>query len=455
MMSMSELRTLAEFIAGLSLDDVPQRVKEAAVLCVLDTVGVAVGAADHTQVRSVSDAWLKNSGTADREADVWGQGRTAPLSTAVFLNGLMGHTLELDDVHTNSKTHIGTVIVPAAWGMAQVLGKSGRALVEAVICGYEITARIGMALGVSAHRNKGWHATSTAGTFGAAAACAKLMELSVDQIVYALGMAGTQSFGLWAFLGDSASSKVLHPARAAQSGLEAALLAKAGMTGPEHILTAKDGGLLAAMSDNYDVALVDKDLGEVWEILAVDNKPYSCCRSTHCGIDAALALREIEPQIAEKIDHAVVYTYLVGNKQCGMSQGSIDPHTAVEAKFSTPYTCACAMLDGDVMLRHFETDMIERPQVRDLLSRIKVETDEGFTAQYPLHWGCRLEVFLKDGTKLEKIVQDASGSVDNPLTREQVYRKAKGLLIQTQGDRAEAQAKAVLNLLKAEVLPRI
>ena len=452
---MTELRRLPEFISGFSITEAPACVVETACMCILDTVGVAVGAADHAQVRSISDAWLKTAGKAEKEVDVWGQGRTAPLATAVFLNGLMGHTLELDDVHTNSKTHIGTVIVPAAWGLAQYLGKTGRELAESVVCGYEITARIGMALGVSAHRNRGWHATSTAGTFGAAAACAKLLGLTADQIVYALGMAGTQSFGLWAFLGDSASSKVLHPARAAQSGLEAALLAQAGMTGPEHILTAKDGGLLAAMSDDYDVSLVDKDLGTVWEILAVDNKPYPCCRSTHCGIDAALALREIEPQIAEKMDHAVVYTYLVGNKQCGMSQGSIDPHTAVEAKFSTPYTSACAMLDGDVTLSHFESDMIERPQVRDLLSRIRVETDEGFTSQYPLHWGCRLEVFLKDGTKLEKTVQDASGSVDNPLTRDQVFRKAKGLFAQTQGDRAQEQAKAVLDLLEAQVLPRI
>jgi len=452
---MSELRTLAEFIVNLTLDKVPQSASATAGLCILDTVGVAVGAAQNAQIVSVSDAWLKNNGTAQQQADVWGQGRKAPVATAAFLNAMMGHTLELDDVHTNSKTHIGTVVVPAAWSMAQWLGKSGKDLIEAVLCGYEITARIGMALGVSAHRNKGWHATSTAGTFGAAAACAKLLGLNVDQTVYALGMAGTQSFGLWAFLGDSATSKVLHPARAAQSGLESALLAQAGMTGPEHILTAKDGGLLAAMSDDYDVSLVTAGLGEVWEILAMDNKPYPCCRSTHCGIDAALALRAQEPQIAEKLDHATIYTYLVGNKQCGMSQGSRDPHTAVEAKFSTPYTAASAMLDGEVNLTHFVADKMERPVVRDLLSRIKVETDDAFTANYPDHWGCRLEAVLKDGTVLTKTVTDASGSVSNPLTQEQVLAKAYALFVKTQGDRAEAMARSVMNVASAPVLPAL
>ena len=444
---MSELRKLAEFIHGLKYEHLLAAVQETAVLCILDTVGVAVGAAENTQIMNISNTWYKKAGTAEKQADVWGQHRQAPLSTAAFLNAMMAHTLELDDVHTNSKTHIGTVVIPAAWTMAQYLDKSGKDLIEAVICAYEVTARIGMALGVSAHRNKGWHATSTAGTFGAAAACAKLLNLTVDQTISALGMAGTQSFGLWAFLGDSA--------RAAQSGLEAALLAQAGMTGPEHILTARDGGLLAAMSDAYDVSLVTAGLGNTWEILAMDNKPYPCCRSTHCAIDAALALRAENPDIAKQTDHATVYTYLVGNKQCGMSAGSRDPHTAVEAKFSTPYTAASALLDGEVSLQHFLPEKIERPEVRDLLARIRVETDEAFTARYPDHWGCRMEVTMKDGRVLEKAVTDASGSVANPLTQDQVFAKAKGLFAQTQGDSAAVIAESVLNLAKAETLPSL
>ncbi len=452
---MSELRTLAGFIAGLSLSAVPDRVMQAAKLCILDNVGVGIGAAAGTQVMSVGNAWAEKSGKAKREADVWGQGRKAPVSDAAFLNAMMSHTLELDDVHTNSKTHIGTVVIPAAWSLAQYLDKSGSELIEAVICGYEVMARIGMALGVSAHRNKGWHATSTCGTFGAAAACAKLLGLSEDGIVSALGMAGTQSFGLWAFLGDSASCKVLHPGRAAQSGLEAALLAKAGMTGPEHILTAADGGLLSAMSDAFDVRLVTGGLGEKWEILSMDNKPYPCCRSTHCAIDAALALRRERPDAAEKLDHAVVYTYLVGNKQCGMSRGSRDPHTPVEAKFSTPYTAACAMLDGEVSLRHFSPESIERPEIRSLLGRIRVETDAAFTANYPEHWGCRTELFLKDGTKAEKTVADASGSVDNPLTASQVAAKARGVMEAVIGNKADSVIEAMLKLDELSVLPSL
>ncbi len=126
---------------------------------------------------------------------------------------MMGHTLELDDVHTNSKTHIGTVVVPAAWSMAQHLGSTGEELLVAVLCGYEAMSRIGMAFGVSAHRNKGWHVTATAGTFGAAAACAKLLKLDEEHTVWALGLAGDQSFGTWAFLGVGAASTCSSPPR--------------------------------------------------------------------------------------------------------------------------------------------------------------------------------------------------------------------------------------------------
>ena len=132
---MSELRTLAAFITGFTSGQAPAAVREAAVLRILDAVGVGAGAAGNPQIESVSRAWLQKDGHAEREADVWGQGRTAPVSEAVFLNAMMAHTLELDDVHTGSKTHIGTVVVPAAYGLAQVLGSSGRELVDAVICG--------------------------------------------------------------------------------------------------------------------------------------------------------------------------------------------------------------------------------------------------------------------------------------------------------------------------------
>lgn len=451
---MSELRKLAEFISHLKLEEVPAEVQEVAKLCVLDSIGAAMGASKHQLIKAAADTYYGIAGE-DEAAGCWGQKRKAPLLTAVFLNAMMGHALELDDVHTNSKTHIGTVVVPAAWSLAEYLGCSGKQFLEAVICGYETMSRIGMGLGVSSHRNKGWHVTGTAGTFGAAAAAAKLLKLDTEKTLSALGMAGTQSFGLWAFLADGASCKILHPARAAASGTEAALLAKAGMTGPEHILDAKDGGLFAATSDEYDLSMVSRELGKKYELLYMDNKPYPCCRSTHCTIDAAIAIKNEYGITKDDIESIEVGTYLVGYKQCGVSEGSINPLKPVDAKFSSPYTVACAFIFGEVTLNQFKQTCIENPEVRDLLGRVKVVPEDRFTSVYPDHWGCELRVACKDGRIFKKEITDASGSVDNPLTKEQVKAKAVALIKEAYPENASHIADVILAAADADRIPSI
>lgn len=446
-----ELRDLAHFLANLETENIPEFVKKTANLCILDSVGVAIGAKENPQIQNVLRDYLEICGNKG-SAHIWGTGKRVPLLTAVFMNAMMGHTLELDDVHTDSKTHIGTVVVPAAWSMAEYLGKSGDEFLLAVICGYETMARIGMALGVSAHRNLGWHVTSTAGTFGAAAACAKLLGLDEDQTVSALGLAGTQSFGTWAFLADGATNKVLHPARAAASGCEAALLAKAGMTGPEFILTAEDGGLFHNMTNEPKPEMVASGLGEKWYIMEMDNKPYPCCRSTHCTIDGTLSLRR-QGLRAEDVESIQVRTYLVGNKQCGMSEGGRNPKKPVDAKFSTPFTVAAALLYGEVTLEHFQEENILRPEIQELLHKVTVETDGRFTEKYPDHWGCRVIAVCKDGRVMEQEVEDASGSVYNPLSEEQVRGKVTALIRETCGAQAEEIVAAILSLSGRSGLP--
>lgn len=443
---MTEVRQLAIFVQRLQWDHVPEEVRKTVRNVVIDSVGVGVGACRNEQNLKVIEEFERIE-KEEKSVGIWGQGKKTSLLSAVFLNAIEGHTLELDDVHTNSKTHIGTVVVPAAWSMAEYHKKTGKELLLAVLCAYEVVSRIGMALGVSAHRNLGWHATATAGIFGSAVACGKLLGLTADELVHAMGMAGQSAGGTWAFLEDGASCKVLNPAVAAVNGARCALLAKSGMTGPEHVLTTKDGGMLAAMSNDYAAELAAKDLGLIWEVLHMDNKPYPCCRSTHCTIDGALYLKKKHSINAEDVDKAEVYTYLVGNKQCGMSPGSIKPKVPVEAKFSTPFTVANALLFGRVGLKEFEQENINNAEVQELLSRVKVITEDSFTEQYPKHWGCRVKIFCKDGSVYETTVQDASGSVNNPLTEEQLLQKISGLLYMAMPEAsAEKLLKQLLNL---------
>ena len=445
----SEIRTLAEFIHQLTWEQLPDQVREAAVFRVLDLVSTAAGAADDPLVKHMADACRRFAGEGN--IHVWGRKETYSLSAAAMLNGMLAHTLELDDVHPASKTHGSASLIPAAWACAEYLGSSGKDFLTAVVCGYETVSRIGMALGVSSHRSRGWHATATCGVFGCAAACAKLLKLNTEQIISALGMAGTQSSGVWAFLGDGSNCKILHPGRAAANGLEAVFLAQAGMTGPEHILDAKDGGLLYAMSDGGDGAKVSEGLGETWEILKMDMKPYPCCRSTHSVIDCALKLRK--GLNVHEIASIHIGTYLVGYKQCAVSEGCLHPKSVLDAKFSAPYAAAAALLYGKVTMAEFEPEVIGREELQTLVGKIKAEPEERFTSQYPKHWSAAMTITMKDKTVYQTEVTDPSGSMAVPLTRTQVMEKAEELLHNAYPGREQEIIEEVLKLADAPHLP--
>ena len=480
----SELRKLSEFIHDLTWEALPEEVQKTVPLRVLDLVSVAAGAAHDPLVEQAKEAFSylygenlwngKEPEHGEKKekpgcAHIWGQSGTYPPAMAAMVNAMLAHTLELDDVHTASKTHGSASLIPAAWACTESLGKSGKEFLLAVVCGYETVNRVGMAFGVSSHRNRGWHATATCGVFGCAAACAKLLDLSVDQIISALGMAGTQSSGVWAFLGDGCNCKVLHTARAAADGMEAAFLAKNGMTGPEHIFDARDGGLLTAMSDGGDILKISAGLGEVYEILNMDMKPYPCCRSAHCAIDAALEIRKsllegekgnaqkqkILEKLADQIEKIQIETYLVGYKQCAVSDGCLNPKTTLDAKFSTPYSAAVALLYGKVTMREFEPQVVAAQTVQKLLHKVEVMPAEHFTAQYPKHWGCSMKMTMQDGTVYEAEITDPSGSVARPLTREQAVEKAEEFFKEICPGEEKKLVDEMLKLEEKEVLPRI
>lgn len=450
--NMCELRKLAEYSSSVSIDDVPLKVIEAAKYCVMDTIGAAIGAAYYEEIPNIIKNIAMWSGeNKERSAAIWAHGFRLPMLDAAFLTGIMSHALELDDVHTLSKLHPGAVVVPAAWVLADAMKASGKEFIQAVISGYEVMTRIGQGFGVTSHRKRGWHVTGTAGTFGAAAAAARLLKLNAKQTLDAFGMAGTQSSGLWAFLEDGASCKKLHPARSIVNGISAAILAKSGMTGPEHILDAKDGGLYRATSDAYDMALVDKELGLRYEILHIDKKLYPCCRSTHPPIDAALKVRRNKGVGLCDIDSIVVETFEVGVMQCG---SSFYPNSAVEAKFSIPYVVAAAFLDNKVTLEQFNDDNISRKEAKEFAGRITVRSSKEFTDRYPERWSCRMLVTLKDGSIICEEVDDVSGSVNSPLTPCQEKEKFFNLVKPVFGEnRTRLLMDELLHINDLELLP--
>ena len=440
------LAALAGYIVSIRCGALPANVQQAAIACALDTLGAGIGGLDYEEVPNVITTFLAYSGSygdTNKKASIWGSADSTSVFQAAFLNGAMSHALELDDVHTGSKTHIGAACIPAIWAVAEAVNATGAQVVEAIVAAYETMARIGKGFGVADHRLKGWHVSGTAGTFGACAGAGKLLGLDARTMLYALGMAGTQSSGLWAFLEDGATSKKMHTGRAAENGVVAAFLAKAGMTGPEHILDAKDGGLYPATSGSYDLAEVTRELGKVYEILFVDRKPYSCCRSMHPALDAILAVRAekfVDPSEIKKI---TITSYEVGVKQCGVI---VYPVNASEAKFSMRFGVAAAYIDGAAAQKQFSQERIADPVVKELAGKIDYFVDKAYTDRYPKSWGCGMEVEFTDGTRIEKIVLDASGSVANPMTSEQIEQKFMALVTPLLGAATNGIVAAIKNL---------
>lgn len=449
----NEIVELAEFICSFRLDDLTQPVLDAVKGCVLDNLGAALGAAKAKELLSIRNVYDHAIGAANGYTSyVWGDENPEDISSALLLNGMMAHELELDDVHTASKSHIGAVVIPTAWTISDSLGRSGREFLEAVVVGYEVMSRVGMGMDVTSNRKRGWHSTGVVGTFGSAAAAAKLFKLNLEQTANALGLAGTQSSGLWAFLAEGASCKKLHTGRASVNGLDSCLLAIGGMTGAKHILDAPDGGLYRAVADSFDMSKVTAGLGKKYELLAVDKKPYPCCRTTHPGIDGALALRKAGLS-AENIDHVVVETYEIGVLQCGAEKY---PETSVEAKFSIRYTCAAAFVKGKVTQCEFSKEAINDPEIMRIARATDVVSSKEYSDRYPKRWGSCVNVFCKDGSKVTCPVDDMSGSVSVPLSPVQEHDKFVGLAEVALGhEKAENLYRSICNIEQMSALPKL
>lgn len=450
---MEALERLAEFVQEFSLDKAAQDVICSARMCVLDSVGSALGAARSEGTPELTKNWMRYAaGEARAMADVWGQGVRADMMSALLLNGMMGHTLELDDVHTGSKSHVGTVVVQTAWTVADAMGLSGRDMLEAVIVGYEVMARTGMGMDVVSNRKRGWHTTGVIGTLGAAAAAARLLGLSKEETTNALGIAAMQSAGLWGFLAEGSTCKRLSPGRAAANGLSAAILAQGGMTGPVHALDAEDGGLYRAVSDKFDMTKLTEGLGEDFAVTHIDKKPYPCCRTTHHAIDAGIAFFDAGIDTTQ-IESIEVGTYEVGVLQCGFTKY---PESPVEAKFSIPFTLAVGLTRGHVQQQDFCMETLRDLEVERLAKHTTVVADPVYSARYPKSWGSRTTLRMKNGECREMPIDEMSGSIKNPLSEKQEKAKFTGLAEAAfEAKRVQELMDAIMKIETLSVLPRL
>lgn len=438
-------QTLSNFVDRLKFEQLSNEVKEKAKLCILDTVGCALAGSLSTE----ADAMIRAITAYDKGAEgndtlIWGTRRRSSVFSSCLINGTIAHALEMDDVHRKGKIHAGAVVIPATMVLGEHLCSDGKSILLAIVLGYEVAIRVAVGVGAKPHRLKGWHATGTCGTFGAAAACSKLLGLNSESIANALGLAGTQSSGLWAFTADGAMSKRFHSGRAAQSGLYAAILAKSGFTGPKMILEADDGGFCQAVSDEFDLPIIVAGLGEHLEILQVSVKPYPCCRTLHGPIDAILKLRESRHLKPKEVKRICVRTYRVAINQCGYTH---EPSTLVDAQFSMPYALSVALFDGEAGFTQFSELRMKDEEVLTLARKVELVADEELDRMYPDRWSSIIEVETADGSKFEERVDAAKGDPENPLSVIELRRKFLSNTIPILGIKpSEDLADMILNI---------
>jgi 2-methylcitrate dehydratase PrpD len=419
-------RTLVFFSHALNSKDLSSEVVERTKYLLLDYLGVAIAGSlmESSQpiyrmlARSVSPGPCTVIGTASQTSS----------ESAALANGTAAHSVELDDTHQAGSIHLGVVMFSTAIALSEIQPDiDSSQFVTAVVAGYEVAARLAMALQPKFHYELGFHPTSTCGVFGAAVIAAKLLRLSEEQMLSAVGIAGSMAAGSLEFLADGTWTKRLHPGLAAQNGILAAKLAAEGFRGPATILEGRDG-FLWAYSRKSKPELVTQDLGQDFEILRTSIKPHACCRYMQAPIDGLIELateHDFYPEQVERIEVAVLEAGW--SLVCEPRKRKYSPANVVDAQFSMPYGAAVALTDRAAGLDQFAGESFHSPQIKSLMGKVVLQKDMRIEKNFPEEWPARVSVHLTNGNHFEKYVRFPKGDPENPLTWQELSAKFHSL----------------------------
>jgi 2-methylcitrate dehydratase PrpD len=429
MLTETLLQEISRFAAGVRDGNVGPEILQDARRRTTDIIGIALAASGMEPARIVGG--LIEGWGGEEQASLIGRDDRYPAACAALMNGTLAHCLDYDDTHLPSVLHPSAAVVPAALAAAETSGATGRDLLAAIAAGNELVVRVGMAgydpaLGNSIFFEKGLHATSIAGTLGAALAAAMVYGLEEKELGHAMAISASMGAGIIEANRTGGTVKRIHCGWAAHSGVTAAELAARGLTGPPTAFEGRFGFLQAHLDDKADAEALTRGLGDQWEVTRIFFKPYPANHFTHAGIDAAITLREegLDIEELEAIELGVASPCL--RTIARPEDEKARPKTGYAAQFSGPFTVATALVGGGglgVSLDDFTDDDVEDPVKLDLASRVRCFADEECDRIFPNQFPAVLRVHLKSGEVREARVSRNRGGPENPLSDEELKVK--------------------------------
>jgi 2-methylcitrate dehydratase PrpD len=419
-------RELVDFLHTLETRDLPSEVLHRARYFLLDYLACAIRGSREESSAAVQ-RMIQRTGANGCATIIGTRARTIP-GLAAMANGASAHGIEQDDTHSGGSIHLGATMYSAALALAETLpDTSPDAFFTAVVAGFEAAARIAMAVQPKEHYALGFHMTPTCGVFGAAITSAKLLGLSAEQTLAAVGITGSMAAGSMEFLADGAWTKRIHPGLAAQNGIYAALLAAEGFTGPLRILEGRDG-FLHGYSRSTIAERLTANLGESFEILHTAVKPHACCRYMQGPIDAILAImseHRVEASQIRQIEIAVLEAGwgIVAEPR----DRKYSPESVVDTQFSMPFGAAVAAIDGIAGLEQFTLEKARSPKIRELMNKIALVKDPRIEENFPKEWATRVTIEVENGQRWEMFVRYPKGDPENPLTWDEMAAKFRTL----------------------------
>ncbi|MFC4312863.1 MmgE/PrpD family protein [Steroidobacter flavus] len=409
-------QALADFVASTGYEQIPQRTREMAKRCLLDGLGVSLAATGLAPVcRPFIEYAVEQGGRA--ESTVFASGTRVPAALAAFANGALAHALDFEDAHDRALLHPNAPTIPAVLAVCEAFGPiDGRELIAALAIGCDVACRIGLALRVPLDEY-GWYPPPIIAAFGTTAAVGRLLKLSASQLVDAFSLTLCQAT-CSAELKFSPHSDIraVRDAFPAQTGVTSALLARKGVRGFNRPLEGRAGFFALYARGAYEPEVVTQSLGERFEIDEIAFKPWPSCRGTHVYIEAAAQL--VREHRIDPVD--IASARLVGSRLNLMLAEPVDqkrrPATAIDAKFSLPFTVATAIHRGTVTLDDFTASSLSDPAVLDLAGRVQYAAEPSRPASGPDVLRGSVELELRGGNPVKLEIDEPSGSPGRPAS---------------------------------------